>query len=79
MMRRNCIRLSLCSFGWALGLFVFSYFLYHYTLPTGGFTTTWQPEPGKPWITFLFAVWGVTFLFAGVMSLLVGWIFFEKE
>ena len=78
-MRQKCKKLSAWSFALALSIFIFSYILYHYTLPGGAFTTVWQPEPGKPLVTLLFAVWGVMFLFAGVMSLLVGRIFFGKE
>jgi hypothetical protein len=43
------------------------------------FSAQWQPEPGKPFITLLFGIWGVTFLFASVMSLLVSWIFYPKD
>jgi len=53
--------------------------LYHHTLPGGSVTSVWQPEPGKPWITLLFSVWGVMFLFSGVMSLLIGQIFYGDE
>ena len=78
-MRKKCNLLALWSFLLALAIFVFSYILYHYTLPGEAFTSVWQPEPGKPMITLLFAIWGVMFLFAGVMSLLVGKIFFSGK
>ena len=77
-MRRKCNILALWSFVLALAVFLCSYILYHYTLP-GGFTAAWQPEPGKPMVTWLFAIWGVMFLFASVMSLLVGKIFFSDQ
>lgn len=78
-MRKKCNTLALWSFVLALAIFVFSYVLYHYTLPGGFFTAVWQPTPGKPMVTWLFAIWGVLFLFASVMSLLVGRIFFSNE
>ena len=78
-MRRKWNRLAAWSFGLALGIFLFSYVLYHYTLPGGWFTAQWQPVPGKPWVTLLFSVWGVMFLFSGVMSLLIGRIFCGDE
>lgn len=78
-MKKKCQTLAVWSFGLALGIFLFSYILYHYTLPGGAFTLVWQPEPGKPFVTLLFALWGVMFLFAGVMSLLVGRIFFPEK
>ena len=78
-MRKKCNILALCSFVLALAIFSFSYYLYHYTLPDGGFTAVYQTEPGKPLITLLFSIWGVTFLFASVMSLLIGRIFFKEK
>lgn len=78
-MRKKCNILALCSLALALGIFVFTYYLYHYWLPDGTFSNIPQPTPGKPWVTFLFGVWGVTFLFASVMSALVGRIFFKGK
>ena len=78
-MRKKCNILAWCSLALALGIFVFTFYLYHYCLPDGTFTVVFQEEPGKPMITYLFGVWGVTFLFASVMSALIGRIFFEKE
>ena len=78
-MRKKCYLLGLCSLVLALGIFAFAFYLYHYCLPDGTFTTVYQPRPGKPWVTFLFGIWGVNFLFAGVMSVLVGLIFFKRK
>ena len=78
-MRKKCNILALWSFILALTIFAISYILYHHTLPGGAFTLLWQSHPGKPMVTLLFAIWGVLFLFGGVMSLLVGKIFFPKE
>lgn len=78
-MRKKCNTLAAWSFVLALAIFAFSYVLYHHTLPGGAFTHLWQPAPGKPMVTLLFSIWGVLFLFAGVMSLLVGKIFFSGK
>ena len=78
-MRKKFNILSLCSFALALRIFAFTFYLYHFVTPDGAFTTVWQPEPGKPMITLLFGIWGVTFLFASVMSLLIGAIFFREK
>lgn len=78
-MRKKCTVLSIWSFALALGIFVFSYILYHYITPDGFFTAVFQTAPGKPLVTLLFCIWGVMFLFAGVMSLLVGHIFFKEK
>lgn len=77
-MKKKCCYLALCSFALALGIFLFSYILYHYMTPEG-FTVIRQTTPGKPMITWLFAIWGVHFLFAGVMSLLIGQILFKEK
>ena len=77
-MKKKCCRLAVWSFALALGIFVFSYILYHHFGPEG-FTTVRRMEPYKPMITWLFAIWGTHFLFAGVMSLLVGKIFFKEK
>lgn len=47
--------------------------------PEGGFSSVYRELPEKPMVTLLFGIWGVTFQFAGVMSLLIGNIFFSKE
>lgn len=78
-MKKKCNILAACCFVLALAIFAFSYILYHHTLPGGGFTAVWQSTPGKPMVTLLFAIWGVTFLFASVMSLLIGKIFFSTK
>ena len=74
-MRKKCLFLALCCFVLALAIFAWTYYLYHYMTPEGVFTDILRSEPGKPMVTYLFGVWGVTFLFASVMSLLIGLIF----
>lgn len=76
--KKKCCHLAVWSFGLALAIFVFSYILYHHLGPEG-FTAIRRSEPYKPMITWLFAIWGTQFLFAGVMSLLVGKIFFKGK
>jgi hypothetical protein len=78
-MKKKCTILSLCSFAIALAIYAFTYFLYHYLSPSGTFTPVFQETPAKPFVTLLFGIWGVTFHFASVMSLLIGKIFFSKE
>ena len=78
-MKKKCSRLALCSFVLALIIFIFSYILYHYAAPDGGFSALYREDPAKPLVTLLFAIWGVHFLFAAVMSLLVGHIFFKEN
>ena len=78
-MRKKLFTLSLCTFLIALIIFVFSYFMYHYMGANGLWSATWNPTPGKPYVTLLFAIWGVTFLFSSVMSALSAIIFFPKK
>lgn len=77
-MRRKCYVLGLWSLVIALGIYVFTFYLYHY-YGAEGFSLAYQVTPKKPLVTLLFGIWGVTFQFAGVMSFLVGKIFFPKE
>lgn len=77
-MKKKFHILALCSFSLALFLFLVTYILFHHLSPTG-FTAVPQTVPGKPFITMLFGIWGVLFLFAGCMSLLIGRIFFKEK
>ena len=78
-MKKKFNLLAGCSFVIALAIFVFTYYLYHYGAPDGGFLTIYQETPAKPFVTLLFGIWGVGFLFTSVASFLVGNIFFSKK
>lgn len=78
-MEKKCMILAVCCLVLALAIFAFSYCLFHYLGPDGFFTAVFQEVALKPMVTWLFAIWGVTFLFASVMSFLVGIIFFNKK
>ena len=71
--------LGLVSFVLTLAIFAWTFYLYHYLSPNSGFTTIFQLEPAKPMVTALFGIWGVMFLFASVMSVLIGLIFYPKK
>jgi hypothetical protein len=78
-MKKKLSLLSLVCFVLSLVIFVWTFYIYHHLTTDFVFSAQWQPEPGKPFITLLFGIWGVTFLFASVMSLLVSWIFYPKD
>ena len=78
-MRKKCFIMAIISFGIALAIYAFTYYLYQYLGNDGGFGTVFQSEPQKPLVTVYFGVWGVMHQFAAVSSLLVGIIFFPKE
>lgn len=77
-MRKKFRKLSLASLISAMITFSITYFIYHYLTPAG-FVTVWQPEPGKPYVTFLFAMLGVLLLLSSIELFLVSNIFFGKE
>ena len=77
-MKKKLSLLSLVCFILSLVIFTWTFYLYHYLTVDFIFDTVWHAAPGKPFITLLFGIWGVTFLFASVMSLLISWIFFPK-
>ena len=72
-------RLALWSFVLAFCIYLFSYILYHYLDPAGGFTAVYQAVPAKPMVTFLFAAWGVMHQFAAVSCLIIARIFYPKK
>ncbi len=77
-MKKKFRILSLCSFCVSVLIFIVSYYMYHYLTPNG-FTSVWQAEAGKPFITELFAILGVLFLFGSIFSFIISVIFFPKE
>ena len=78
-MKKKLLILSAISLIFALAIFVFSYIMNQYLGPDGLWYADWHPTPGKPYITLLFAIWGVMFLFASVMSALSAFIFFPND
>ena len=77
-MKKKWNALAVCSLILALAIFAFTYVLYHYMNGDGCFVAAYQATPGKPFVTLLFGVWGVMFLFSAVMSFLIGNIFFKE-
>ena len=78
MNRKKFLKLSLITF--LIGAFVLAvaYFFFHFVTDEG-ITLTWHPEAGKPFVTELIGNFAVLFLFASVMSLLIAFLFCEKE
>jgi len=75
-MKKKFYTLGSCSLILALGIYIFTFCLYHYLCPEGGFSPVFQTEAVKPFVTLLFGIWGVCFQFAGVMCFLIGRIFY---
>ena len=78
-MRKKWIILGILSFLIALAIFTFTFALFHYMSPEGGFSPVYQETPTKPFVTLLFGIWGVTFLFFSVISVLIGLIFYSGK
>ena len=76
-MRKKCNTLAASSF--AIAIYVFTYFLFHYIGPEGQILAEYQKTVSKPFIVLFFGIWGVMFQFAAVMSLLIGKIFFSES
>lgn len=78
MNRKKFLKLSLITF--LIGVFVLAvaYFFFHFVTDEG-ITLTWHPEAGKPFVTELIGNFAVLFLFASIMSLLIAFLFCEKE
>lgn len=78
MNRKNCMKLSLCSFISSAVVFVINYFFFHF-VTDNGISTVWQPEAGKPFVADLIGQLGVSLLFLAIASLMIALIFFPKE
>ena len=78
MNRKNLLKLSLYSFICGLIVLVINYFFYHFVTDEG-ISLTWQPEPGKPFVTDMIGMLAVLFIFASTMCLLIANIFYPKE
>ena len=74
-MKKKWNVLAICSLFIAVAIFVLTYFLFHYLGADGSFTAVYQETPAKPFVTLLFGIWGVMFLFAAVISVVLGRIF----
>jgi len=78
MNRKNFLKLSLTTFVVGILLLAFTYFFYHFATDAG-ISLVWHKEIGKPFVTNLLGVFGVLFVWASVMSFLIGVIFFKKQ
>ena len=77
-MRQKFKKLSNWSFVLAAVLMAVSFVLFHF-LTDSGFTTVFQAEAGKPFVTEMVADLGVLFLFSGILCRLIAGIFFPEK
>lgn len=76
-MKKKFFTLSLTCLILSLLDFLFSYRLFHYLRPDGHFGIVFNTIPVKPFVTILFGVLGVLFLFSSIMSIIVYLIFYR--
>ena len=76
-MKNKLKKLAKITFFLSLADFALSYVCFHF-LTDSGFTTVWQPEAGKPYVTLMIMILGVLFLFSSILSLLIAKIFCEE-
>ena len=77
-MKQNFKKLSNWSFVLAAVLMAVSFVLFHF-LTDSGFTTVFQAEAGKPFVTEMVADLGVLFLFSGILCRMIAGIFFPEK
>ena len=77
--RKKMYKLSWSCLVTALGVFMFSYFLYHYVTADLRISPVWLAEPQKPMVTWLFAILGVFFLFGCIFSLYAAHILYSDK
>lgn len=76
-MRKKFLKLSLYSLIIAAIVLAVAFFFFHF-VTDDGITLTWHEEAGKPFVSELIGTFGVLFLFASAISLLIALIFYKK-
>lgn len=77
-MKQKFNKLSARCFILAVVLLVLAFVLFHY-LTDNGFTTVWQPEADKPFVTEMVADLSVLFFFSGILCRMIAKIFCSNE
>ena len=77
-MKNKLLKLSLWMIICAAIIFVINYFFFHF-VTDAGISLTWNPEPGKPFVSNLIGNLGVLFIFGSAVSLMLALIVFGDE
>lgn len=77
-MNKKLLKLSLICFIISVVVLTIAYFFFHYVTDSG-ITLVRQEEAGKPFVTDLIGQFGVLFLFASAMSLIIAIVFKEEK
>ena len=78
MMKEKFRKLSTRCFVLAIVLFALSFVMFHF-LTDSGFTTVFQTEAGKPFVTEMAADISVLFFFAGILCRMIAKIFCSEN
>ena len=78
MNKQKLNKLSLYCLIIAVVVFIINYFFYHFVTDEG-ISLTWNPEPGKPFVSDLIGMLAVLFLFASIFIFLISKIWFDKK
>lgn len=76
--KNTLTKLSLICLSLALILFAVSYYFFHF-VTDDGFTLTWHPEAGKPYVSEMLGDLSVLFLFASAFSFISSRVLFESR
>lgn len=77
-MKNKLLKLSLWMIIVAAIIFVINYFFFHFVTDSG-ISLSWNPEPGKPFVSNLIGTLGVLFIFGSAVSLMLALIVFNDE
>lgn len=77
-MKNKLLKLSLWMLIVAAFVFVVNYFFFHFVTDSG-ISLTWNPEPGKPFVSNLIGNLGVLFIFGSAVSLMIALIVYGDK
>ena len=78
MTKQKLFKLSLITLLIGLAILAIAYYFFHFVTDSG-FTLTWHPEAGKPFVTDMIGQLGVLFLFTSAMSSICALVFFDED
>ncbi len=75
MNKLKLLKLSLYNFIAGIATFLIDYLFYHFVTDEG-FSFTWNPEAGKPFVSELIGELGVLFIFASIFCLISAFVIY---
>lgn len=78
MTKKKLLKLSLITLIIGICVLAIAYFFFHF-VTDDGISLTWNPEPGKPFVTDMIGQLATLFLFASAMSAISAFVFFDDK